>query len=180
MQGYCSRVTYAEYDSRASYDSFNSFAPGRYGINSKSNDIWKHFLQVRLMSISFEFAFRWMPEKPWIISQRCFRQWLSSSWQQANTRANVDHDLCRHMAPLGHNEEFWVVLLWTLPSKACQWLVSQMRVPLAACREPAGTLWQLCKALYVFEQKTQYILIYAPFTHIVVFWHNGNVPPMIS
>ena len=55
-----------------------------------------------------------------------------------------------------------------------------MRVPLAACREPAGKLWRLCKALYVFEHKTQYILIHAPFTHNVVFEHIGNVPPMIS
>ena len=32
-------------------------------------------------------------------------------------------------------------------------LVSQMRAPLATCREPAGKLWQLCKVLYVFEHK---------------------------
>ena len=29
-------------------------------------------------------------------------------------------------------------------------LVSQMRAPLAACRELAGKLWQLCKVLYVY------------------------------
>ena len=33
----------------------------------------------------------------------------------------------------------------------CNRLVSQMRAPLAACREPAGKLWQLCKVLYVFS-----------------------------
>ena len=55
-----------------------------------------------------------------------------------------------------------------------------MRAPLAACCEPAGKLWQLCKVLYVSEHKTQYLLIHAPFTRIVVFWHIGNVPPMIS
>ena len=32
-------------------------------------------------------------------------------------------------------------------------LVSQMRATLAASREPAGKLWQLCKVSYVFEQK---------------------------
>ena len=37
-------------------------------------------------------------------------------------------------------------------------LVSQTRVPIAACREPAGKLWQLCMVLYVFEHKTRYIL----------------------
>ena len=62
----------------------------------------------------------------------------------------------------------------------CNRLVSQMRAPLAACPEPAGKLWQLCKVLYVFEHKTQYVLIHAPFTSIVVFWHIVNVPPMIS
>ena len=55
-----------------------------------------------------------------------------------------------------------------------------MRAPIAACREPAGKLWQLRKVLYVFEHKTQYILIHAPSTRIVLFWHIGNVPPMIS
>ena len=48
-------------------------------------------------------------------------------------------------------------------------LVSQMRAPLVACREPAGKLWQLCKVLYVFEHKAQYLLIHAPITRIVVF-----------
>ena len=58
-----------------------------------------------------------------------------------------------------------------------------MRATLAASREPAGKLWQLCKVLHVFEQKTQYLLIHAQFTRIVIVWHIadiGNVPPMIS
>ena len=59
-------------------------------------------------------------------------------------------------------------------------LVSQMRATLAASREPAGKLWQLCKKLYIFEQKKpQYLLIHAQFTRIVIFRHIGNVPPMI-
>ena len=57
--------------------------------------------------------------------------------------------------------------------------VSQMQGPLAACLEPAGNLWQLCQMLYVFTHKTQYLLIHAPFTRIVVFWHIGNIPPVI-
>ena len=55
-----------------------------------------------------------------------------------------------------------------------------MRAPLAACREPAGKLWQLCKVLYVFEHKMRYLLIHAQFIRIVIFWHIGNVPPVIS
>ena len=30
------------------------------------------------------------------------------------------------------------------------------------------------------EHKTQYLLIHAPYTRIVLFWHIGNIPPMIS
>ena len=48
--------------------------------------------------------------------------------------------------------------------------------PIAACREPAGKLWQLCKVLYVFEHKMQYPLIHASFACIVVFWHISNIP----
>ena len=57
-----------------------------------------------------------------------------------------------------------------------------MRAPLVACREPEGKLWQLCKVLQymIIEHKTQYLLIRAPYTRIVVFWHIGNVPPMMS
>ena len=58
--------------------------------------------------------------------------------------------------------------------------VSQMQVPLVACCEPAGKLWQLCKVLYVFEHKKQYLLIHAPFTPIGVFWYISNMLPLIS
>ena len=44
----------------------------------------------------------------------------------------------------------------------------------AACCEPAGS-YATC-----FEYKTQYLLIRAPYTPIVVFWHISNIPPMIS
>ena len=59
-------------------------------------------------------------------------------------------------------------------------LVSQMQAPLVACHEPAGKLWQLCNVLYVFEHERLYLLIHAPLARIVVFWHIGNVAPMIS
>ena len=39
-----------------------------------------------------------------IIAQHWFRQWLGAIRQQAITWANVDPDICRHMASLGHNE----------------------------------------------------------------------------
>ena len=40
--------------------------------------------------------------------------------------------------------------------------VSQMRVPLATGREPAGSYNRPSCEIYGFEHKTQYILLYAP------------------
>ena len=51
---------------------------------------------------------------------------------------------------------------------------------LAAFREPAGSYNRLLDVLYVFEHKMQYLLIHAPYTRIVVFWHISNMPPWIS
>ena len=50
----------------------------------------------------------------------------------------------------------------------------------AACREPAGSNDKTTRTAICFEHKTQYILIRAPYTRIVVFWHISNIPPMIS
>ena len=50
----------------------------------------------------------------------------------------------------------------------------------AACREPAGSYDKTTRTAICFEYKTQYRLISAPYTRIVVFWHISNIPPMIS
>ena len=50
----------------------------------------------------------------------------------------------------------------------------------AACREPAGSYDKTARTAICFEHKTQYLLIRAPYTRIVVFWHISNIPPMIS
>ena len=50
-----------------------------------------------------------------------------------------------------------------------------MRALLAACRKPAGSYNLLPNMLYAFEHKTQDLLIHAPYTRIVVFWHISNV-----
>ena len=47
--------------------------------------------------------------------------------------------------------------------------VSQMRALLGACRELAKDYNTLPELLYVFEHKTEYILIHAPYTRTVVF-----------
>ena len=50
----------------------------------------------------------------------------------------------------------------------------------AACREPAGSYDKTTRTAICFEHKTQPLLIRAPYTHILVFWHISNIPPMIS
>ena len=47
----------------------------------------------------------------------------------------------------------------------------------AACREPAGSYDKTTRTAICFEHKTQYLLIRAPYTSIVVFWHISNIPP---
>ena len=50
----------------------------------------------------------------------------------------------------------------------------------AACHEPAGSYDKTTWTAICFEHKTQYILIHAQYTPIVVFWHISNIPSMIS
>ena len=50
----------------------------------------------------------------------------------------------------------------------------------AACREPARIYDKTTRTAICFEHKMQYLLIRAPCTRIVVFWHTSNIPPMIS
>ena len=50
----------------------------------------------------------------------------------------------------------------------------------AACREPAGSYDKTTRTAICFEHKTQYLLIRAPYTCIVVFGHISNIPLMIS
>ena len=50
----------------------------------------------------------------------------------------------------------------------------------AACREPAGSYDKFTRTVICFEHKTQYLLIRAPYTRILVFSHISNIPPMIS
>ena len=49
--------------------------------------------------------------------------------------------------------------------------------PQGACREPAGRYDKTTRTAMCFEHKTQYLLIHAPYTLIVVFWHISNIPP---
>ena len=52
----------------------------------------------------------------------------------------------------------------------------KLRVPLAACHKLVGRYNKLSN---VFEHKTQYLLIHAPYTRIVILWHISNMSPLI-
>ena len=54
---------------------------------------------------------QWTPP---MISQYWFRYWFGAVRQQAITWANVDPDLCRHMASLGPNE-LYIYDIWFVP-----------------------------------------------------------------
>ena len=58
--------------------------------------------------------------------------------------------------------------------------VSQIRAPLGGLSRTSGSYDKTTQTAICFEHKTQYLLIRAPYTHIVVFWHISNIPPMIS
>ena len=53
----------------------------------------------------------------------------------------------------------------TLPNRR----ISQIRTPLATCRETVGSYNRLSYAQYVFKHKIKYLLIHAPYTRAVVF-----------
>ena len=85
------------------FSVFYSMAPGRSGFNFKS----AIFNLVLLIGIfrSYDNALRWMS---WDLSEDKSALGQEMAWchqvsQQAITWANVDPDLCRHMASLGHN-----------------------------------------------------------------------------
>ena len=44
-----------------------------------------------------------------------------------------------------------------------------------ACREPPGSYDKTTRTAICFEHKTQYLLIHAPYTRIVVFWYISNM-----
>ena len=47
----------------------------------------------------------------------------------------------------------------------------------AACREPEGSYDKTTPTAICCEHKTKYLIIRAPYTRIVVFWHISNIPP---
>ena len=86
---------------------FNPLTPRKCDSNVKSF-ISEHMLQIKFMSTTCEIALRWIPQNtvwpPLIISQHWCRSWFSAIRQQATTWANVNLDVCNHIASLEHNE----------------------------------------------------------------------------
>ena len=80
---------------------------------------------------------------------------------------------------LGHYTQFWGSLSRFVDAMSID-QSHRYGCPQAACHEPAGSYDQTTRTAICFEHKTQYLLIRAPYTRIVVFWHISNIPPMIS
>ena len=59
----------------------------------------------------------------------------------------------------------WCILPWYLIDQSHRYGRHQ-----TACREPAGSYDKTTRTAICFEHKTQYLLIRAPYTRIVVFW----------
>ena len=84
-------------------ESVNSLTPRRFERRFiKANWSWFSWLMAAVSVVKLP-----LDKRQWsvlTISQRWFRYWLGAIRQQAITWANVDQDLCRHMASLGHIE----------------------------------------------------------------------------
>ena len=81
----------------------NSLAPGKFVWNFR-HVIFKQILVIDSWGISVKLPWYECHCTSLMISQYWFRLWLGVVRQQAITWANVDPDLCHHMASLGHNE----------------------------------------------------------------------------
>ena len=52
-------------------------------------------------------------------------------------------------------------------------------LPSSDYTDKQGSSARLFQALYVFENKSQNLLIHALYTRIVLFWHISDMPPQI-
>ena len=82
---------------------FNSLAPGRFEWNFRYI-IFKRILVIDDGGISCQLALIWMSLDFTDDQSTLVQVMLGAVRQQAITRANIDQDLCQHMASLGHNE----------------------------------------------------------------------------
>ena len=99
----------------------------------------------------------------------------STPWQHECTAITSIDSLLDSMRFVTH---FWEITPYILGDAIDQ--SHRYRRPQAASREPAGSYDKTTRTAICFEHKTQYLLIRAPYTRIVVFWHISNIPPMIS
>ena len=93
----------------------NSLAPGKFGCNLK-------LIIFELKSRILRNCHQVNATRPHLISQYLFRQWLGVARQQVNTWANVDPDLCCHMASLGYNELMcWIQVMQSIAMLCEKW-----------------------------------------------------------
>ena len=113
---------------------------------------------------------------------------------KASFLAIIKQSLCKYFLHLGawcwlstqfgQNMDEYTLLEWTLhwlEWSGCTGIDQSHRYGRhqVACREPAGSYDKTTRTTISFEHKMQYLLIRAPYTRMVVFWHISNIPPMI-
>ena len=84
------------------YTCLNSLAPG-ICINNLESIILKHMLRIKFKSTACKIALRWVPQNLTNKKSTLVQVMAWCNRQQAITWANVDPDLCRHMASKGNN-----------------------------------------------------------------------------
>ena len=159
----------------------------------------KHYL---IFCLVFFFLLGWVGggEWGWGLTYRCMiwticanaLRWVTSDihWT-SSAKMMVVHILAlsRHQTPGNRLDAFTVIIPWHdelssrhVPTRTRTRIDQSHRYGRhqAACSEPAGSYDKTTRTAICFEHKTQYLLIRAPYTLIVVFWHISNIPPMIS
>ena len=90
------------FDAMCSY-RINTLSPWKFKTNLREV-MFKPISVINGSGISFKIALKWIAEDLEMISQDRFRLWLGIIRQQDINWINIDPDLCRHMASLGHNK----------------------------------------------------------------------------
>ena len=147
-----------KHDANAAFKQFKS-------VHTKKSLFFNHvnkMLTSNLLTRCKTKQLRTILLTTWELSSRRKKKWQMRVWQWVNFRT------------------FWGS---SNSSSSSNTLINQSHRygrHQAACGEPAGSYDKTTRTAICFEHKTQYLLIRAPYTRIVVFWHISNIPPMIS
>ena len=135
----------------------NSLAPGRFERKFRSH--FKILLMAGGWDISCEIAHKWMSLDTTVDK---------STLVQVITWTNVDPDLCRHMASLGHNELMMLhgicraLVHWWSGSAECQPFLCSYHCNVLVWRQATAlwnTLFQCCHICNIlFKVQTTFVL----------------------